>query len=536
MPLLKGKSNIGHNVSEMEKAGHPKDQSIAAALRTAGVPPKKKHAESGARSRTSTERAPEWEKLRDVEAFSTGRKRDKEYTPEDLKDIVDNFHKFGKGQRPGFDVPGVYGHKEKTPADQERFLEDTSIPAKAWVEDAKTDGKKLYLDLRASPELARAIRDGNYGAVSIEIYDKPPQGIPGKGKMMRRLAFLGGEIPQDKNLRRLPMPEKYSEAQRRRLVQRHLLTTHLRDCVPHEGYVTCFSEVSMMQETMPGQGMKPGRDEMMQKLAEKGVNPDAMKAAPDECLAEMCRMAEDMGKKDELDWDHEPEPPKSPEEKKMYGELHKKMSAYAEKLKKFTEDPLPGVTAVHPGPSGSEKSGLGGPSEDVKKMSEMVANLIDQKFAILRAEIKPVVDRAQESDQLEVFNFCEVQVKAGKLTAAQVDRKDKFSVLNELLDLDNTQVVDKFSENGREIALTKRRKRMEQIKRGPTVWKNSEVAHGGDLNTVLGGTADQDEARIERFCEDKGISKESHRKEIKEGWLAFRKANPDGSVVDYLSV
>jgi hypothetical protein len=38
MPLLKGKKNIGHNVKEMENAGHSMAQSVAAALKTAGVP------------------------------------------------------------------------------------------------------------------------------------------------------------------------------------------------------------------------------------------------------------------------------------------------------------------------------------------------------------------------------------------------------------------------------------------------------------------------------------------------------------------
>ena len=35
MPLLPGKKNIGHNISEMEKAGHPKAQAIAASLNEA---------------------------------------------------------------------------------------------------------------------------------------------------------------------------------------------------------------------------------------------------------------------------------------------------------------------------------------------------------------------------------------------------------------------------------------------------------------------------------------------------------------------
>jgi hypothetical protein len=36
MPLLQGKENIGHNISEMIKAGHPRAQSIAAAYHAAG--------------------------------------------------------------------------------------------------------------------------------------------------------------------------------------------------------------------------------------------------------------------------------------------------------------------------------------------------------------------------------------------------------------------------------------------------------------------------------------------------------------------
>lgn len=35
MPLLSGKKNIGNNIKEMEKAGHPHNQSVAAALNKA---------------------------------------------------------------------------------------------------------------------------------------------------------------------------------------------------------------------------------------------------------------------------------------------------------------------------------------------------------------------------------------------------------------------------------------------------------------------------------------------------------------------
>ncbi len=42
MPLLPGKENIGHNISEMIKAGHPRDQAIAAAMSES-----RKHAAGG---------------------------------------------------------------------------------------------------------------------------------------------------------------------------------------------------------------------------------------------------------------------------------------------------------------------------------------------------------------------------------------------------------------------------------------------------------------------------------------------------------
>lgn len=49
MPLLPGKKNIGHNISEMESSGHSKAQSIAASLneaRKSGVKIPMKHKKS----------------------------------------------------------------------------------------------------------------------------------------------------------------------------------------------------------------------------------------------------------------------------------------------------------------------------------------------------------------------------------------------------------------------------------------------------------------------------------------------------------
>jgi hypothetical protein len=42
MPLRKGKKFIGRNIKEMMAAGHPHDQSVAAAMNAAGMSKKKK--------------------------------------------------------------------------------------------------------------------------------------------------------------------------------------------------------------------------------------------------------------------------------------------------------------------------------------------------------------------------------------------------------------------------------------------------------------------------------------------------------------
>jgi hypothetical protein len=43
MPLPKGKKNIGRNIRELEGTGRSYNQSLAIALRVAGVKPKKQH-------------------------------------------------------------------------------------------------------------------------------------------------------------------------------------------------------------------------------------------------------------------------------------------------------------------------------------------------------------------------------------------------------------------------------------------------------------------------------------------------------------
>lgn len=147
-----------------------------------------------------------------MRSFSVGTHRGKDYSPQDLAEIVQNFLRYSAPTAPKvyLHVPAVIGHEE-----DQQYLERTDIPAAGWVTDLWRDGGSLFADFDHVPEeVARLIRGKVYRLVSAEIYDEPPEGIPGAvGKMLRRVAFLGADIPQVKGLAEIPtpVPSSYSE-------------------------------------------------------------------------------------------------------------------------------------------------------------------------------------------------------------------------------------------------------------------------------------------------------------------------------------
>jgi hypothetical protein len=103
---------------------------------------------------------------------------------------------------PLLEPPIVIGHEE-----QQDLLQNTGIPSVGWVVGLRRRGVTLYSDLSPIfPSIARLIQIGAYKHVSPEIYarDQPPEGVPAKGCMLRRLAFLGGQLPHLKSLADLP--------------------------------------------------------------------------------------------------------------------------------------------------------------------------------------------------------------------------------------------------------------------------------------------------------------------------------------------
>ena len=211
--------------------------------------------------------------MRGVDLFSVGAKRGKEWTGQHLDEMVDNFNKFNTGSRPGFTVPAVRGHDEGS-------LEKTDIPTDAQLSKVWREGDYLKGNLsNVTPEMRYLLRTKRYHAISPEIYNSPKDaGLEGSGKMLRRIAFLGGEIPQDKNLREFPDVEENAEAAPFRRVI--LKLTGWKKRAGQESYL-CFSEVEV--QTM-------NREDMLKKLQEGGFDTSTITdQVPDSFLAECLR-------------------------------------------------------------------------------------------------------------------------------------------------------------------------------------------------------------------------------------------------------
>lgn len=143
--------------------------------------------------------------VKGCEVFAAGIHRGNLYTTHDLDDMVANFRR----ARGRVDPPLSVGHEE-----DQSLLDNTGLPAAGWVTRLYRRGAKLMADFGGIPRsIAKLINGRAYRKVSAEVYDEPPEGAPPgcSGRMLRRVALLGAELPQIKSLADLPLAE-YSEA------------------------------------------------------------------------------------------------------------------------------------------------------------------------------------------------------------------------------------------------------------------------------------------------------------------------------------
>jgi hypothetical protein len=294
------------------------------------------------------------------EIFAAGTHRGKLYTLRDLDDMVANFRDFSSGPRPLLRVPAVLGHEES-----QEWLDRSDLPAAAWAEALYRDGDTLEADLGdIPPKVARLLKGKAYRTVSAEVYDAPPEGVPGDrpeilrwlkrrginieqalaearewapreherqeterqrqieagadesqvrrvdpidtlidqrlrshlGKMLRRVAFLGGEIPQIKRLEDIPDVEGYAEDGPAPDVVVTLQNTTAYP-VPRQGSWAVFSEIHRHCDECRGTCAAHSegdmnRDEMLQALGDLGYDTASFEGLADDVLAEILRGAE----------------------------------------------------------------------------------------------------------------------------------------------------------------------------------------------------------------------------------------------------
>lgn len=130
----------------------------------------------------------QFEELNDIEIFEAGTYRGKTYTEADLDKMVANFEKHKEAIKP----VAVIGHSE-----DQKLLEDSGIPAAGWMTSLKKVGTKLVSSFKDVPKvIAELVKRKAYKRISSEIYND----YNGDGFTVRRVALLGGEIPEVKTL------------------------------------------------------------------------------------------------------------------------------------------------------------------------------------------------------------------------------------------------------------------------------------------------------------------------------------------------
>lgn len=157
--------------------------------------------------------------MKRVDLFADGNHRGRPYTEAEIDEIIANFDRFGPKGLNLLTPPIVLGHEENQAA-LEKFLDRTDLPAagvvsRLYKETIEENGKPvvhLFADVADMPQpVAGLVASKAYRKVSIEHYDADRPFDAGDGKqypnlILRRVALLGGEIPQVKQLADLPVP------------------------------------------------------------------------------------------------------------------------------------------------------------------------------------------------------------------------------------------------------------------------------------------------------------------------------------------
>lgn len=393
------------------------------------------------------------------EIFEIGTHKGLPYDGRDNALIAANFDRFYRAKpQPLLQPPAVIGHEEDL-----EVLKRTDLPAAGWVTAVKAVGTKLFCDLEEMPALAAYwIKKGLIRTVSAEIYeDSGVAGLPaGFGPTLRRVALVGGDIPQVKTIARLKLPVPESRATTfteggRRVAScpvaptiLHFFTEGKKAMPTPKHSVKMFTDCGMKEDDAKKfSDMMNGCDpdqlkKMTASLAKMYAEPVAAPApaAPAAPVFDRAAAIEFIASKHGID--------RAALEAKTDDEL-KALMADADNASvaqhaeggKEGDDPTPmkvGESQDGPkdklagaNPKPGDGSG-GGESEAIRQHSEKVTKLSEGVIATLDRRITAQERRAQiaalQAKTRKVNTFCEDAVKAGIVTPAELKAglKDKL--------------------------------------------------------------------------------------------------------------
>lgn len=455
--------------------------------------------------------APSLARVDGVEIFAAGTQRGKTYTVEDLDRMVENFQPLKT--EVGLDPTVVVGH-----AEDQSWLTDTGYPAAGKVARIWREGPTLFADfVQVPPKVAYLINRRVYDAVSSEIYDDYTDEQTGKryGKALRRVALLGGELPQVKSLADVPLayfgedggetPKIPPEHRRRAALQTSKFTE-----LPG-GLFQAFCEVRVMAkkkkparkprhnvakfsersrqvykafadepvETTDAGAPPPAgvdRPALIQMLTDMGFDPSVLTdAVPDNVLAEIIRVMQS----------EETAPTEQPPADAVAATPAVDQAA----------QPGAAMSATPPiVPAASQQQLPQLPSQVVVKYSEVQDAVNKAVAAALAAELAPVKQDvakfAEAEKKKSIDSRLDVLVKAGKVLPAERDGLAE--------QLQRANGVHKFSDG-----LTEIDKQFALLESRPCLVKFAEQHKTGKG----GGKGGDDEInKVQRYSEDTAFS------------------------------
>ena len=560
--------NQARRTAGIAAAGYEGRQGITPAQQAARIPEEGGHGVGYLAIREHKEKFSEGNSsLKAVQIFAAGTHRGKTYTPADLDQMVGNFDAYSspvdlkdpnrRRRQPMLRVPAVLGHEES-----QEFLDRSDTPAAAWASHVYRQGNTLFANFEdVPPKVQQLLRGKRYRTVSAEVYDNPPEGLPSgaSGKMLRRVAFLGGDIPQIKSLDDIPLPEPHREFSTG-WNPVLLKFSEVRKCT--DGVCSYSFEATPMDPQDPQQ--------ILQALQQMGFDTSKMQAMdPGELSAVMDGLGPLMqGQSQNAEGDDEQEPDPStmsPEDMKGYRERAIKLGEKVQRMMancKMSDNGGPGdptemnpqatagvmaepVTTPPPPPmppaNPMRGGGLppppppaGGPAAPTVPPGQPKVVTHTMKYnedpAFMAAVTKAVADALQGQvkgsiDTLTKFKEetetaarrsmvdadCEDLLKNRNIDPVDLDEANPANVRRHLLRLaTRNEVVEKFREGGKEVTLTeyqvelRRLRRQKATKFGESVRSGPGVSGPGvSGKAVKPGTDDDPEvqAAVEHFRE-----------------------------------